>query len=261
MNCKNCGNHIEPGVKTCIFCGHPVENDQTNMNQNVVNQNNQVEMNNNQNVDSNQVNSGYQTNDLNNGYQSNNVNQVPNNQMNANYQVNNANQYASEGSVQTKSSGKKTIIIIVILAVVAAVLYFVISAVIGSKTVDPMLNSGMENSARSLAKDFNSQVSTYCSSGNGLDKYVFYKDSSKTSKTNFDDCKTSSCYLELTGSYAKDFAMTIGSYAADPAYISMTINKCVVESACLHYTVGQFEGIKMMTKSSENITVEKGTCN
>ena len=234
MNCKNCGNQIVPGTKSCPFCGTPIEsNDQEEIEMFDIDEEIPAHK------EFNQVNTGEEQGET--------------------EAVEETEEVDDEEEEDSKFTPKKIIIIIVLIAILGAIGYFGISFLNGYSEVSKTIDTETEHVLKTMTTQFKNQFSNYCMTSEELGSYTYYTDSSKTTKSSLEECMSSKCYIELSGSEADKFARAIKD-STNPAYISMTINRCMIETSCIHYESGQFAGIKTELQSTGNVVVEKGKC-
>ena len=140
--------------------------------------------------------------------------------------------------------------VIVIIAIVAAVTMTVIV---------PMIKAGTLRKAETRAQEFNEQVAKACEDSSLDIEIKYYTDKTKSEETTFDACSQSECYFELSGDMSEKFSKEINASQDIPANIKMLVASCEVKTACLDYTSGNFEGLKVETKDGV-VTSETGNC-
>lgn len=134
--------------------------------------------------------------------------------------------------------------VIVILAVVAAVTMTVIV---------PMVTSKPAEGAETSAKEINKAIVNACSS-NGMDPNPYGTLTGYTA-----DCATSTG-CTLTPADPAAFVKALNVSGDMPAYVTVTIKNCQVDTACIHFTSGSFEGLQVNTTSAGVVTATSGTC-
>ena len=137
--------------------------------------------------------------------------------------------------------------VIVILAIVAAVTMTVIV---------PMIADKPKEAAETSAKEINKAIINACTS-NGLTSNPY---GTLTGYT--DDCATSTgCTITKTSAAdASAFVKALNISGDMPAYVTVIIKNCQVDTACMHFTDGQFKGLKVNTTAAGAVTATSGTC-
>jgi len=134
--------------------------------------------------------------------------------------------------------------VIVILAIVAAVTMTVIV---------PMISSKPAEGAETSAKEINKAIVNACSS-NGIENNPY------GTLTGYTDNCANSTGCTLTPTDAATFVKALNVSGDMPDTATFIIKNCQVDTACIHFTGGQFDGLKVSTSANGTVKAETGNC-